>query len=71
MNRNPIEPKNSEHSESDEQKIPVDGFKQIVEMLAVADPTFRESLLKRLAARDSSLAASLKRDLSHRSSHRS
>ncbi len=51
---------------NDEEKIPIDGFRQIVEMLKVADPAFRDSLLKRLATRDSSLAASLKRDLSHR-----
>jgi hypothetical protein len=48
---------------SDPNQIPIDGFKQIVDMLQVADPAFRESLLKRLAARDSRLAASLRRDL--------
>jgi hypothetical protein len=53
-------------TDQDEEKIPFNGFQQIVEMLQVADPAFRESLLKRLAARDQSLAASLKRDLAHR-----
>ncbi len=54
---------NNEQQETEEQKIPVDGFQQVVEMLKVADPAFRDSLLKRLAVRDKSLAASLKRDL--------
>ena len=54
---------NNEQQETEEQKIPVDGFQQVVEMLKVADPAFRDSLLKRLAVRDKSLADSLKRDL--------
>jgi hypothetical protein len=57
---------NNEQQETEEQKIPVDGFQQVVEMLKVADPAFRDSLLKRLAVRDKSLAASLKRDLVNR-----
>jgi hypothetical protein len=48
-----------------EPQIAVDGFNQILEMLRVADPTFRESLLRRLAARDRTLAANLRRDLSN------
>jgi hypothetical protein len=43
--------------------IPIDGFKQIVDMLRVADPAFRESLLKRLAQRDPALALSLRREV--------
>ena len=43
--------------------IPIDGFKQVLEMLKIADPAFRESLLKRLAQKDVSLANSLRRDL--------
>ena len=35
-----------------EQPVAVDGFQQILDMLKIADPAFRESLLKRLAARD-------------------
>ncbi|HTL12205.1 MAG TPA: hypothetical protein VL588_06945 [Bdellovibrionota bacterium] len=38
----------------------VDGFKQVLEMLQIADPQFRESLLKRLASRDPRLAQSLR-----------
>lgn len=54
---------NITQKEGEEKLIPIDGFKQIVEMLQAADPQFRESLLKRLAARDHSLAQSLRRDL--------
>ncbi len=43
--------------------IPINGFQQIVDMLKVADPQFRESLLRRLAVRDLALANSLRRDL--------
>lgn len=46
-----------------ETQIPVDGFKQVLEMLRIADPAFRESLLRRLAARDRDLARSLRADL--------
>jgi|OM-RGC.v1.035609628 hypothetical protein len=53
--------KGHEHQESD--SIPINGFQQIVEMLRVADPSFRDSLLKRLAMKDKNLAFSLKRDL--------
>ncbi len=38
----------------------VDGFAQVLEMLEMADPAFRESILKRLAAKDPQLAAQLK-----------
>ena len=46
-----------------EPQIAVDGFRQVLEMLRIADPAFRESLLKRLAQRDRQLAADLRRDL--------
>jgi hypothetical protein len=46
--------------------IPIDGFRQIVEMLRIADPSFRESLLRRLAAKDANLARSLRQDLQDR-----
>ncbi|MCC7442301.1 MAG: hypothetical protein IT285_11745 [Bdellovibrionales bacterium] len=42
----------------------VDGFKQVLEMLEIADPAFRESLLKRIAQRDQRLALSLREALS-------
>lgn len=43
--------------------IAIDGFRQVVDMLRIADPAFRESLLRRLAQRDRELAATLRRDL--------
>jgi hypothetical protein len=46
-----------------EAPIAVDGFQQVLEMLRIADPAFRESLLRRLAARDSQLAKELRADL--------
>ena len=48
---------------SGENQIAVDGFKQILDMLRIADPAFRESLLRRLATRDRDLARSLRADL--------
>ncbi|OFZ54703.1 MAG: hypothetical protein A2428_10935 [Bdellovibrionales bacterium RIFOXYC1_FULL_54_43] len=44
-------------------QIQIDGFKQVLEMLRIADPSFRESLLRRLAARDAELARTLREDL--------
>ncbi len=41
----------------------VDGFDQVFQMLKIADPAFRESLLKRLSARDTELARSLREKL--------
>ncbi len=46
-----------------EKQVKVDGFAQVLEMLKIADTDFRESLLKRLAAKDRELAASLRADL--------
>lgn len=48
----------------EEEKIAINGFQQILDMLRVADPEFRESLLRRLAARDKTLAHNLRRELS-------
>ena len=46
-----------------EPQLAVDGFQQILDMLRVADPVFRESLLRRLAARDRQLVADLRLNL--------
>jgi hypothetical protein len=56
--RAPSEPENT-----GEAPIRIDGMAQVLEMLRVADPAFRESLLKRIALRDPRLAATLRRDL--------
>ena len=53
----------NEQNQKKEKPIPVDGFGQVMEMLKIADPAFRESLLKRLAARDKELAYNLRRSL--------
>ena len=47
------------------EQVAIDGFQQVLEMLKIADPAFRESLLKRLAMRDRDLARSLREDLSN------
>ncbi|MGK5086176.1 hypothetical protein WDW86_01345 [Bdellovibrionota bacterium FG-2] len=44
--------------------VAIDGFSQVLEMLKIADPAFRESLLRRLSAKDPTLARTLRRDLS-------
>lgn len=46
-----------------QDQVAVDGFNQVLEMLKIADPAFRESLLTRLASRDRELARTLRRDL--------
>ena len=46
-----------------EQQIRVDGYDQVLQMLRAADPEFRESILRRLAARDRDLVRSLRGEL--------
>jgi hypothetical protein len=57
------QPLNMSFSTEGEPQLAVDGFQQILEMLRVADPAFRESLLRRLAARDRQLVADLRQNL--------
>ena len=52
-----------EKGNPEEGGIRINGFAQVVAMLEAADPQFRESLLRRLAARDPRLVRSLKKDL--------
>lgn len=52
-----------EFNEQGEMQVKVDGFEQVLAMLKIADPEFRESLLRRLASRDRALAESLRADL--------
>ena len=47
----------------EEKRIPINGFRQVLEMLRIADPAFRESLLSRLALRDKALARALRQEL--------
>jgi hypothetical protein len=49
----------------EEGSIRVDGMGQVLEMLKVADRSFRESLLRRIYARDPRLAAELLRRLAN------
>jgi hypothetical protein len=43
--------------------VKVDGFQQVIDMLVIADPEFRESILKRIAIADPTLAMTLRQDL--------
>lgn len=61
--RKPPQSAPEDGAKANAERIPVNGFKQVLEMLQIADPAFRESLLKRLGARDPELARSLRREL--------
>lgn len=63
MSASKTDPKRISMNEQGEPQVSVDGFQQVLEMLKIADPAFRESLLKRLAQRDRDLANELRRDL--------
>lgn len=47
-------------AEAKDDRIPVDGFAQVIQLLQVADASFRESLLRRLTAKDPALARQLR-----------
>ncbi len=59
-NRQGKKPTGAEASAPEETPIKVDGFGQVIQLLQVADTAFRDSLLKRLTARDPELARQLK-----------
>ena len=46
-----------------EKGVRIDGYAQVLELLKVADPAFRESLLKRLAQSDPALVQNLRKNL--------
>lgn len=46
------------------EAIRVDGFAQVLDLLKVADPAFRESLLRRMAKQNPDLVLNLRRQLS-------
>lgn len=48
-----------------EERIKINGFGQVLEMLQAADPSFRESLLRRIAQRDPGLARNLRAQLAN------
>ena len=59
-NRQGKKPVGPTESAKEETPIKVDGFGQVIQLLQVADAAFRDSLLKRLTARDPELARQLK-----------
>jgi hypothetical protein len=58
-----LEKKSAAPNAPKEKLIPVDGRGQVLEMLRVADPAFREKLLRQIERRDPQLARELRRDL--------
>jgi hypothetical protein len=58
-----VNPGQAEGAAPGEEQIRVNGFAQVLEMLRVADPTFRETILRNLATRDYTMAQRLRRDL--------
>ena len=50
-------------AKQEEKKVNFNGFGQVLEMLRVADDSFRESLLRRLAQQDPALARRLREEL--------
>jgi hypothetical protein len=57
------QPQNQGGPTEQDERIAVNGFAQVLDMLKVADPAFRESLLRRIASKDKNLALSLRKDL--------
>lgn len=56
--KSPI-PQNGTLSLESENTVKVNGLEQVIDLLRHADPSFRNSLLKRLQARDPALARKL------------
>ena len=48
---------------SEDNSVRINGFQQVLEMLRVADPSFRESLLRRIANTDPRMAKMLRGQL--------
>ena len=57
-------PTGARSGNAEQNGVRVNGYNQILEMLQFADPTFRESLLRRLANQDPQLAKNLRQALS-------
>jgi hypothetical protein len=55
--------KENQEPHPEPQMLRINGFQQILDMLKVADPHFRESLLARLDRQDHRLAHSLRKQL--------
>ena len=62
-NSNAANPQAAGNDGAKEGQIKVDGFGQVIALLEVADPSFRESLLNRIAAKDPSLARQIRATL--------
>lgn len=58
-NPNPTAPE----SAAKEAPVKVDGFGQVIALLEVADASFRESLINRIAAKDPQLARQIRATL--------
>jgi hypothetical protein len=59
-----LEARNTRTAPVDEEGVKINGLEQVVQMLRYADPVFRQSMLKRIHARDPKLAQQIIRVLS-------
>jgi hypothetical protein len=59
-----MNPPTAEAGTAKEAPIKVDGFGQVIALLEVADDSFRESLINRIAAKDPNLARQIRATLS-------
>ena len=62
--RTTLNPATAEKATGKDAPIKVDGFGQVIALLEVADETFRESLINRIAAKDPTLARQIRATLS-------
>lgn len=53
----------SNEQKQEEKLIPMDGFQQILDMMEVADASFRELLMKNLQRKNPQLAQQIRRHL--------
>lgn len=60
---NRSKPAKAEPTEGTDAPVKVDGFGQVIALLEVADASFRESLINRIAAKDPQLARQIRATL--------
>jgi len=61
--KNPSSVTPASNTDEKEAPIKVDGFGQVIALLEVADASFRESLINRIAAKDPQLARQIRATL--------
>lgn len=56
----PTKKQNSTHPTTQDEGIKINGYQQVLEMFKYADPAFRQSLLRRIEAKNPRLAQQIK-----------